>query len=228
MNLCLLYCVILNIVNGGSFIMAQKLKDESRQAIIQSAKEEFLEKGYKNASMRNIAKKANMTVGNLYRYFQSKEDINRMIVGETLKEINDIIRNITSDSVSMETRVFNIKADVNELSDVMNQLADRLVDVYQKHKIEFNILMMNSGVNKELIEWFSKAINSLIDQHFPIEGFSNEKTILSRSYAISIFAGMREIFRRTTIEKDQLKVLVKTYLNSYIVMLDSDIRKLVK
>lgn len=208
--------------------MAQKLKDESRQAIIQSAKEEFLEKGYKNASMRNIAKKANMTVGNLYRYFPSKEDINRMIVGETLKEINDIIRNITSDSVSMETRVFNIKADVNELSDVMNQLADRLVDVYQKHKIEFNILMMNSGVNKELIEWFSKAINSLIDQHFPIEGFSNEKTILSRSYAISIFAGMREIFRRTTIEKDQLKVLVKTYLNSYIVMLDSDIRKLVK
>ena len=208
--------------------MAQKLKDESRQAIIQSAKEEFLEKGYKNASMRNIAKKANMTVGNLYRYFPSKEDINRMIVGETLKEINDIIRNITSDSVSMETRVFNIKADVNELSDVMNQLADRLVDVYQKHKIEFNILMMNSGVNKELIEWFSKAINSLIDQHFPIEGFSNEKTILSRRYAIYIFAGMREIFRRTTIEKDQLKVLVKTYLNSYIVMLDSDIRKLVK
>ena len=91
-----------------------------------------------------------------------------------------------------------------------------------------NILMMNSGVNKELIEWFSKAINSLIDQHFPIEGFSNEKIILSRSYAISIFAGMREIFRRTTIEKDQLKMLVKTYLNSYIVMLDSDIRKLVK
>lgn len=208
--------------------MAQRLKDESRQAIINSAKEEFLEKGYKNASMRNIAKKANMTVGNLYRYFPSKEDINRLIVGDTLNEINEIIRNITSDSVSMETRVFNIKADVNELSDVMNQLADRLVDVYQKHKIEFNILMMNSGVNKELIEWFSRAINSLIDQHFPIEGFSNEKTILSRSYAISIFAGMREIFRRTTIEKDQLKVLVKTYLNSYIVMLDSDIRKLVK
>ena len=208
--------------------MAQKLKDESRQAIINSAKEEFLEKGYKNASMRNIAKKANMTVGNLYRYFPSKEDINRLIVGDTLNEINEIIRNITSDSVSMETRVFNIKADVNELSDVMNQLADRLVDVYQKHKIEFNILMMNSGVNKELIEWFSRAINSLIDQHFPIEGFSNEKTILSRSYAISIFAGMREIFRRTTIEQDHLKILVKTYLNSYIVMLDSDIRKLVK
>ncbi len=218
----------MNIVNGGSFIMAQKLKDESRQAIINSAKEEFLEKGYKNASMRNIAKKANMTVGNLYRYFPSKEDINRLIVGDTLKEINDIIRSITADSVSMETRVFNIKADVNELSDVMNQLADRLVDVYHKHKIEFNILMMNSGVNKELIEWFSRAINSLIDQHFPIEGFSNEKTILSRSYAISIFAGMREIFRRTTIEKDQLNMLVKTYLNSYIVMLDSDIRKLVK
>lgn len=208
--------------------MAQKLKDESRQAIILSAKEEFLEKGYKNASMRNIARKANMTVGNLYRYFPSKEDINRLIVGETLNEINGIIRNITADNVSMETRVFNIKADVNELSSLMNQLAEKLVDVYQRHKIEFNILMMNSGVNKELIEWFSKAINSLIDQHFPIEGFSNEKTILSRSYAISIFAGMREIFRKTTIEKEQLEMLVKTYLNSYIVMLDSDIGKLVK
>ena len=64
--------------------MAQILKEELRKAIIESAKQEFLNNGYENASMRNIAKKANMTVGNLYRYFESKDDIHKQIVSNTL------------------------------------------------------------------------------------------------------------------------------------------------
>ena len=56
--------------------MAQVLKDSLRKAILDAAKEEFLEYGFKDASMRRIAAKANMTVGNLYRYFKNKESIN--------------------------------------------------------------------------------------------------------------------------------------------------------
>lgn len=207
--------------------MAQILKDESRNAIIEAAKEEFLENGYKNASMRRIAKKSNMTVGNLYRYFKSKEDINEQIVSSTFKEIDNVLKTITADNVSMEARVFNIKANVDELHELMNNLADNLVDIYYHHKIEFNILMMNSKLNQSITDWFSKAIISLINQHFSINGYLNEKEVLSRSYATSIFAGVKEIFKSNNLDKDSLSLILKTYLNSYLSLLDSDIRKLV-
>ena len=207
--------------------MAQILKDESRNAIIEAAKEEFLDNGYKNASMRKIAKKSNMTVGNLYRYFKSKEDINEQIVSSTFKEIDNVLKTITADNVSMEARVFNIKANVNELHELMNNMADNLVEIYYHHKIEFNILMMNSKLNQSITDWFSKAIISLINQHFSINGYLNEKEVLSRSYATSIFAGVKEIFKSNSLDKDSLSLILKTYLNSYLSLLDSDIRKLV-
>ena len=55
--------------------MAQVLKEAVKDKIIAAAKEEFLKKGYKEASMRAIARKSKMTVGNLYRYFSSKEEM---------------------------------------------------------------------------------------------------------------------------------------------------------
>lgn len=206
--------------------MAQILKEGLRQAIIDSAKEEFLNNGYENASMRSIAKSANMTVGNLYRYFTNKEDIHRQIVSETLNEINDLLKTLTSNHVSMETRVFSLKANLDDLKDLMNRFSERLVDIYLNHKSEFNILMMQSELNTELTNWFSLAIKSLIEQHYLIPGYKQDREILSHTYASSIFSGIKEIFKNSDIDDRNVLVrIVKTYLNSYILMLDSDIRR---
>ena len=39
-----------------------------------AAKAEFLEKGYKDASLRNIVKSVGMTTGAFYGYYKSKEE----------------------------------------------------------------------------------------------------------------------------------------------------------
>ena len=64
--------------------MSQTLKKEVRDAIIKSARREFLRRGYRNASMRAIAAGTGKTVGNLYRYYKSKEDLFKALV-EDLK-----------------------------------------------------------------------------------------------------------------------------------------------
>lgn len=205
--------------------MAQILKEESREAIIAAAKQEFLEKGYKGASMREIAKKAHMTVGNLYRYYKNKEDINLTIVAPTFKEIDSLLKSLTSNSVSMETRVFNLKPDIKELKEMLDKLVDGLVDIYSKNKTEFNILMLHSRLNEEITTWFTDIVNSLIADNFIMEGINQDRDILSRSYAESVFAGIRVLFRDDNSNEDVLKNLLKTYLRSFVYMLDSDLRK---
>ena len=50
--------------------------------ILSAAMQEFLEKGYKSASLRNIVKTAGVTTGALYGYYDSKEDLFEALVGE--------------------------------------------------------------------------------------------------------------------------------------------------
>ena len=50
--------------------------------IHRAAKTEFLEKGYKDASLRNIVKSVGMTTGAFYGYYKSKEELFEAIVGE--------------------------------------------------------------------------------------------------------------------------------------------------
>ena len=51
------------------------MNEEVMEEILKAAKEEFLTLGYTEASMRNIAKKANLTTGSLYYRFLDKAEM---------------------------------------------------------------------------------------------------------------------------------------------------------
>ena len=49
----------------------------------------ILEKGYKDASLRNIVKSVGMTTGAFYGYYKSKEELFEAIVGEHYEYIRN-------------------------------------------------------------------------------------------------------------------------------------------
>lgn len=51
------------------------LKDDKYNAILSAARSEFVNNGFKDASMRVIAKEANVGLSNIYNYFKSKDDL---------------------------------------------------------------------------------------------------------------------------------------------------------
>ncbi len=59
----------------------------TKERIILSAKEEFLKKGFVNANLREIAKKAKVTTGALYNHFKNKESVFEAVVGSVADEL---------------------------------------------------------------------------------------------------------------------------------------------
>jgi AcrR family transcriptional regulator len=53
----------------------QRLKEDVRARIIEAAAAEFAAAGYLGAKVAQIAERAALSTGNIYRYFKSKEDI---------------------------------------------------------------------------------------------------------------------------------------------------------
>ena len=203
--------------------MAQVLKEESRELILEAAKDEFMENGFKESSMRKIALKSKMTVGNLYRYFKNKEDILEVIVAPAYRAVNKMVRDLTDDAVSFERDGFNFDASQEELSGMLDKLSDGMIDAYAKHKVEFNILMMNSKLNDNIVDWFKGLITGLIAKHYDVSEDDRDVNVLAKGYAIAVFHGIREILKISDMEKEDLKRITKIYLNSYLSMLDFNI-----
>ena len=60
--------------------------ENTLDAILSAAKAEFLEKGFKSASLRNIVKTAGVTTGAFYGYYKSKEELFDALVGKQYAE----------------------------------------------------------------------------------------------------------------------------------------------
>ena len=67
--------------------MADKKKHDKRARIINSAVVIFAEKGYHLGNMNDIATKADVAVGSIYRYFHNKEDLLIAIFEEKMGEL---------------------------------------------------------------------------------------------------------------------------------------------
>lgn len=206
--------------------MAQVLKEELRLRILESAKQELLEKGYRDASMRRIAARAHMTVGNLYRYFKSKDELIDVIVAPAVNRLNAIIQEKTKDRISLYRNAERLGFSQQDIVNILDSLTDDLLWTYNQYSEEMTILMLHSEVREKLIDWFTQLIQVLVNELFEIqEQMLADIYLLSRMMAVSIFNGLQECFRLSDsqkIENQDFRLLIRIYFRCFINMLNLD------
>lgn len=110
----------------------QYLKDEVRNSIAEEALKEFMEKGYEGASIRSIAKKSNTSVGNIYKYFKSKEDLYENLIGTVYHKLMDYINKID-------------KVEINEKAIlIFYELMEKIMEIFNESSREISILLNQS------------------------------------------------------------------------------------
>ena len=68
---------------------------QERKAVIEdAARELFIKQGFHATSMRDISKRAKVSLGNLYNYYSNKEDIFKSIIGNYQTLIDENLRGI--------------------------------------------------------------------------------------------------------------------------------------
>jgi AcrR family transcriptional regulator len=86
--------------------LMQTLKNNVKDQIVTAAIQEFKNKGFNQASLRHIAKEANISVGNVYRYFESKEQLFQSIILQPLRRFESIL-NLEPNSFDHPQVAFN-------------------------------------------------------------------------------------------------------------------------
>lgn len=179
-------------MNGG--LLMQYLKDEVKYEILKSALDEFYNKNYKESSMRNIAKNAGMTVGNLYRYFKNKDEIFEDLINPVVKSILDLLQ-------SHEKHHLFQEGNYEELNTF---LAKSLMAIHNDFPKELSILL--HGSDGSSLEGFRYSLIKQMADHI------KEHCYLGKECEVS-----------NEIEPIILMIIARNNVEGYITILESDL-----
>lgn len=96
--------------------------NQTKEHLLESARSEFMEKGYMKASLRKICANAGVTTGALYFFFKDKEDLFGAIVEKPLTElIGFMTEHFDEDEhlFSLPQPYVHIDGDHDEISDML-------------------------------------------------------------------------------------------------------------
>lgn len=85
----------------------EKTESAVRSRLLEAGKEEFREKGFLKASLRAICKKAEVTTGALYFFFESKSALFEEIVEETMENLEQIIKKLTDQEKQLQPEEYD-------------------------------------------------------------------------------------------------------------------------
>lgn len=106
------------------------------EAILSAAKAEFLEKGFRGASLRNIVKTANVTTGAFYGYYKSKEELFDAIVGEQADYAMSAYKKAQEDFANLPP-----EKQLECMSQISGQCMEEILEYSYKHSDEFKLIL---------------------------------------------------------------------------------------
>jgi len=208
--------------------MGQILKDHVKTQIVESAIKDIFENGLIGSSMRKIASNANMTVGNLYRYFKNKDELINFIISPVLSRISKIIQKYTNKVIDLNDEYIDLSnISIEDITHILDDLSIELVDIYYDTPKPFMILMMNDKVNQNILKWFTKLImDFMISKNYVNKNNNARCELLSRAYAVSLFAGVKDLLANNQLDKSELSIVMKMYFHSCISFIDKNFEDL--
>lgn len=117
-----------------------KNEKETKEKLLLCAKQEFMEKGYNKASLRNICKNAGVTTGALYFFFTGKEDLFASLVQKPLDMLYAVMMKHYQEEILQLQNGALGKEDYSEDEETANQIIHYL---YQ-YKKEFQLILTKS------------------------------------------------------------------------------------
>lgn len=129
-------------MRGGRLMAHDK---ETREKLIESAKTEFMGKGYNKASLRTICANAGVTTGALYFFFEDKADLFKAIVGKPVDELFEIMQSHFDEDDEI---IMSPDYDANE--DDHSEVAQKLIHhIYSNYDAAILLLTKSQGSEYE-------------------------------------------------------------------------------
>ncbi|NPA73418.1 MAG: TetR/AcrR family transcriptional regulator [Epsilonproteobacteria bacterium] len=147
-------------------------KEEKKIGIIETSLKLFSKKGFYNTTIPDIAKTLNMSVGNMYNYFSSKEELAMAIMRYTSDILGEKIRKINNMKITTKEKIRKIVAMYFEIANKRPEMIEYFLRVYLSNRDIFKNgcegMICVSAFVTEIMIFFEEGVRcgELRDQDF--------------------------------------------------------------
>ena len=135
------------------------LKEDIRNKIVAAARNEFIKNGFRKTSMRTISAKSGVTLGNIYNYFKTKDDIFYTVLRPLLIVLDERMSSYRIEHNKIDKLHFSIRNQKDLLRETL-----KIIFLYKE---ELKLLLFESkGTSVELFR----------------ENFIEEQVAISKEY----------------------------------------------
>ena len=187
-----------------SRVKDKQLVDMRRQEIVNAAVGLFVKKGYHETTVREIAQEFGMSMGALYDYIRTKEDILFLVCDHIHSTVSNKLKE--SPAVNRDA-IENLKQSIEDYFTIIDEIQDYMLLLYQETK--------SLGKSARKYIYSAELELTAIFENILIECV-NEKSVKLRKKEIKIVAhdimikGQMWAFRRWFLQKNYS---LKTYIN---------------
>ncbi|MDQ7056377.1 MAG: TetR/AcrR family transcriptional regulator [Persephonella sp.] len=112
-------------------------KEERKKEIVKVACRLFAERGYYNTTIPDIAEELGMSVGNLYNYFRSKEELAKYIMQYSSKLLGEEIHKINQQDIPTKEKIYKIVRKFFEIGQEQPELIEYFLRVFLSNREVF-------------------------------------------------------------------------------------------
>jgi AcrR family transcriptional regulator len=134
-----------------------RINDEKRERIINVAVEEFSVNGYTATNVNHIAETAGISVGSLYKYFVTKDDLFMYIVEVAAEKISEYVNTVVESDIRLLSKIERLLRMAQDYSD----RDPNLIRLYNVFSAESDSKRANI-IAEKLESVTAKAYNDLI------------------------------------------------------------------
>jgi len=196
---------------NGVLFMAQILKDEVKDKIQSSAVKLFTERGFKEASIKEIAKEANVSVGNVYRYYENKEDLYKSVIQGVYEGVQTIMHDV------LLSEKYTMVFERNQFDAQMFEPMMHFITLYKQEKAIFTMLLRGEK-DQHYEETIVLFIQLLRDYFLRFWGVStNEKGMSvheASAFANAIVFAVIDLLNH--VEEDELELQLKRFVGHMV------------
>ncbi|GFP76009.1 TetR/AcrR family transcriptional regulator [Clostridium fungisolvens] len=180
----------------------QYQKDEIRKSIINQAIKEFNTKGYKAASIRSIAKNSGTSVGNIYKYFASKEDLYESLIGAVYHKVMEYINQFK-------------KVELNDKAeDIFYSLLEKIMEIFDENRVELAILLNKSEGSKyenckvTFVDFITRVVTEVMEYGLTIQGKKLKDNFIIYLLSYSLVESISIILKEKSEEVEVRKLIL--------------------
>lgn len=142
-----------------SSVKDENLIEKRREQIIDGAVKLFKEKGFHRATTREIAKAAGFSIGTLYEYIRTKEDVLYLVCDSIYNEVQSRL----STSMDQEGNVEGLRSAIDTYFHLIDDMSDEFVVMYQESKsLPKDALQYVLKKEMEMVSLFKRLIHACV------------------------------------------------------------------